>query len=115
MTQFLLFFGCSESKKNGVYFEELPSAPLIEITDRNIKVKVENSIKNSAKSICKITYDKNGEKVFLKAFQKLSNLPFTKYQNEIYIRKEKILADNENIDEVMFIWVDPDGKEIPIE
>lgn len=93
--------------KHNVSHFELPENPTIEIKNDKIYIFVKNSIVNSAKAIYRIHYEIKKNQLRLSAEQRLTNLPFLKYENEIVVElKGKTIND--------FYWINPDSTKVKL-
>lgn len=104
----LLFFNCSH-EKYGVYLDELPAPPILTKENGMIQLHIDNSIRHSARSIYKIETTRRNTIIQIRAYQKLSGLPFTKYRNDFTIDLKTFHFDPNT--SIGISWVDPNGTE----
>lgn len=100
-----MLVGCSIGRQD-VYFDEMPTKPILKLSNSILTVKTSNSIKNSALSIYKIniSVDQNKKVVYLsahqaagKAFKEYFTLELTDYK----ISEPRAYT---------FYWLDPDKE-----
>lgn len=100
----ILFVAC-EVGKRGVFYEEMPTKPTVQIGYNMITVNTVNSSENSALSIYKIEYAINTtEKIIeLRGYQALNKDLNNVFEIPI---KEALGA---KLDGYRYFWVDPDN------
>ena len=106
----LTLVSCSIGRQ-GVYFDEMPTRPILSLDNNILTVKISNSIKNSALLIYKIhvSVDQSKKEIYLSADQAAGQdykETFTIKLNDFKIIEPRTYS---------FYWLDPDKKTIKLD
>lgn len=98
--------------KEGVYWNELPSPPLLHIEGENIALEAGNSIRHSAKILFQVRAERENDNVALSVYQRVA---WGKTHVELLLPLTAIKATAYQARQLHFFWKDPDGGLHPLE